>query len=265
MEPQTLKREILQRALTSLLDEAKVPMRQHLKVLQTLQKQLQENANGREEHKDTLKRHTETLKVYDQNNTEHIRQIKDWDKLVKQVLSRDWTGEKGDDGYTPIKGVDYVDGVDGKDADEDRILETILSKIPTPENGKNGRNGFDGEDGKVELKKVTKLIVKMLKDEQLLDLSHIKGAQKFIKDGVSYKIEELMHGGGGSSSSGLNYLALVTGMIDNSNTVFTFAKTPTIVVVNGASYINGFGVTITGTTATLDNAVGTGGSLYALG
>lgn len=68
-----------------------------------------------------------------------------------------------------------------------------------------------------------------------------------------------------ASGGGLAYLAVVSGTIDNSNKVFTFASTPTIVVVNGASYINGFGVTISGTTATLDNPVGTGGSIYALG
>lgn len=67
------------------------------------------------------------------------------------------------------------------------------------------------------------------------------------------------------TGGGLGYLALKTGAINNTNTTFTFASTPTIVVVNGASYINGSGVTISGTTATLDNPPGTGGSVYALG
>lgn len=67
------------------------------------------------------------------------------------------------------------------------------------------------------------------------------------------------------TGGGLGYLAKLTGTINNSNTIFTFASTPTIVFVNGAGYINGAGVTISGTTATLDNPVGTGGSLFALG
>lgn len=56
----------------------------------------------------------------------------------------------------------------------------------------------------------------------------------------------------------------VTGTVDDSNTSFTAATTPTIVIVNGASYIHGAGCTISGTSITLDNPVGTGGSIYAL-
>lgn len=155
------------------------------------------------------------------------------------------------------------DGKDGKDGISPRIEEIVaqvLPLIPTPQDGKDGVDATIDEDSIVD-----RLLAKIQKDKSL-DLSHIKGAQKFIKDGVSYKIEELMHGGGGSSGgSGLAYLPLVSGFIDNSNIVFTFAKTPTIVVVNGASYINGSGVTISGTTATLDNPAGSGGSVYALG
>lgn len=40
-------------------------------------------------------------------------------------------GEKGDDGYTPVKGKDYFDGQDGKDGLD----------------GKDGKNGADGKDG----------------------------------------------------------------------------------------------------------------------
>lgn len=66
------------------------------------------------------------------------------------------------------------------------------------------------------------------------------------------------------SGGGLGYLA-ATGTVDNSNTTFTFASTPTLVVVNGTSYRNGHGVTITGTSAVLDNAPGNGGDVYGLG
>lgn len=66
------------------------------------------------------------------------------------------------------------------------------------------------------------------------------------------------------SGGGLSVLA-ATGTVDNSNTVFTFVSAPTLVVVNGAIYQNGHGVTIATTTATLDNPVGTGGSIFGLG
>lgn len=68
-----------------------------------------------------------------------------------------------------------------------------------------------------------------------------------------------------SAAGGAFSILTATGTIDDSNKVFTFVSTPTIVIVNGASYINGAGVTIVGTTATLDNVVGTGGNLYGIG
>lgn len=67
-----------------------------------------------------------------------------------------------------------------------------------------------------------------------------------------------------SGSSGLGYLA-ATGTVDDSNTAFTFASEPTLVIINGASYRHGHGVTISGTSVTLDSPVGTGGDIYGLG
>lgn len=57
---------------------------------------------------------------------------------------------------------------------------------------------------------------------------------------------------------------VVTGAIDNSNTSFTAASAPNLVIVNGASYRDGHGCSITGTAITLDNPVGNGGDIYAL-
>lgn len=67
-----------------------------------------------------------------------------------------------------------------------------------------------------------------------------------------------------ASSSALTILT-ATGTIDNSNKVFTFVSTPTLVIVNGTAYRNGYGVTIVTTTATLEQPVGVGGDIYALG
>ena len=66
------------------------------------------------------------------------------------------------------------------------------------------------------------------------------------------------------SGTGLNYLA-ATGDVDDSNVTFTFVSEPTLVSVNGALYKDGGGVTIVGTTATLDAPAGTNGSVYGLG
>ena len=47
-------------------------------------------------------------------------------------------GEPGKDGYTPRKGIDYFDGVDGKDyvlteADKQEIVNLVLQALPNSE------------------------------------------------------------------------------------------------------------------------------------
>jgi len=68
-----------------------------------------------------------------------------------------------------------------------------------------------------------------------------------------------------SASGAAVSLLVATGAVNSSNTVFTFPSAPQIVVVNGAAYMNGAGITIVGTTATLDNPPGIGGSVYGIG
>jgi hypothetical protein len=68
--------------------------------------------------------------------------------------------------------------------------------------------------------------------------------------------------GGGS---GAFSVIAVSGTINDTNTSFTAASTPVLVVVNGNAYRHGAGVTISGTSITLDNPVGAGGDVYALG
>ena len=55
-----------------------------------------------------------------------------------------------------------------------------------------------------------------------------------------------------------------TGAINASNTSFTFSAEPTIVFVNGQGLLHGGGVTISGTSVTLDNAPGVGGSVWGI-
>ena len=52
--------------------------------------------------------------------------------------------------------------------------------------------------------------------------------------------------------------------VDNSNTDFDFVTKPKMIVVNGANYREGAGWSWSGTTATLDSPVGTGGDIYGL-
>lgn len=67
-----------------------------------------------------------------------------------------------------------------------------------------------------------------------------------------------------AGGTGVTTLLTVTGTIDDSNKSFTTTSTPVIVVVNGVSYRDGKGVSISGTNITLDNPIGTGGDIYAI-
>lgn len=188
---------------------------------------------------------------------------------------------------------------DGISPDENAISERVAARIRQP---KDGETPVLDEEAiakriskllpvqkplSVDHEAIAELAIDKIKKSKKLKTADIDGFENAETVMRNYAARGFLHGGGDTvtagtnvtittdasgkkvinsagSSGGLAYLA-ATGTIDNSNKVFTFASTPTIVVVNGASYINGFGVTISGTTATLDNPAGTGGSVYGLG
>lgn len=261
-----LKKELIARGFKSMMEDAQVPMRQHLAVVQALQKKMQEHSQDVEsyqavlkDYESLLKKHETQQQIRESQIQSHVGRIEELNNFSQELLANPPVdGIDGKDGKDGKKG---KDGRDAKDIDEEAIVSRIMAAVPgmLPE-------PVAGKDAELDEDALVETILTRLKTGKELDLTHIKGAQRFIKDGVSYKFEELMHGAGKTTSgSGLNYLALQSGAINNTNTTFTFASTPTIVVVNGASYINGSGVTISGITATLDNPPGNSGSVYALG
>lgn len=253
MEPDQLKRDILKEAFGEILDKAKVPARYHLKVVETLHAKMAEQSKERKAHEEQIARHESQLSIHDQHDKEHERQISEWDETSKHLTSIEHLkGDQGEPG---------MNGEDGISPNIEEIVQAVLPRLPSPKDGEPGTSGKDADEDKILDK-----LIKRLQKEKPLDISHIRNAQTFMKDGIKYKIEELMKGGGTTTGgSGLNYIALVSGSIDNTNTTFTFAKTPTIIVVNGSSYINGAGVTITGTTGVIASPAGVGGSVYAIG
>ena len=164
-------------------------------------------------------------------------------------------GEKGEPGYTPVKGKDYSDGktpVKGIDYDDGitpttETLLTLIEQLIPP--AKEGSPDTPEE-----------VVEKVNASEKLIAISKIAGLEEWIK-----RVSESRRGkfGGGGSGGGITILT-ATGTIDDSNTTFTFPSSPKIVSVNGTFYVDGSGVTITGTTAVLDNAAGVGGSVYGM-
>lgn len=147
----------------------------------------------------------------------------------------------GENGYTPIKGVDYFDGIPGKNGEDGKtpakkeLLNLIIPLIPKVKNGEDGKsvsvdeviNGIKSLKGK-EAEEFGKKLGAMI------DISFLRNAQTFMYNGKRYKIEELMHGGGSSSSTSSGY-QVPTGTVNGVNTVFVFTTEPNAIVVDGVS------------------------------
>lgn len=245
-------------ALAEALDKANVPMRQHLMVVKALQRRMEEHKKDMLKHGDMLDSYAATLEENNRQNEMHSKQIEDWNTTSQHLLKIDHLqGDPGESGYTPIKGVDYQDG---KDADEEailnRVLEMLPNFIPDPVPGKDAE--FD-EDA------LTARIISKIKKEKPFDMSHIKGAQSFVKDGVKYKFEELMHGGGGSSNS--TGTQVYNEIVFGSGTSWALAFTPLSgtlrLFANGQRLTPGTGndYTLSGTTITTVNSYSAGSLL----
>lgn len=247
----TLKHQILERGMKSLLDEAQVPMREHFKVLQVLHKRIQAHDESNKAHEKVLDGHKQLISQVEGNMTRHEghmeaheRQIAEWDQTATHLQSIEHLkGEPGEPGQP---------GMDGKTPDIDFIISSVLQQIPTPENGE------DGKDAEVDEDAIVQAVIKRLQKDKSLDLTHIKGAQKFIKDGVSYKIEELMHGGGGSKG-GTFAIQIPTGVVNGVNNTFVFVTAPSVIVLDNGNFMNKVSsdgtVNWTGTTTVVLNQV----------
>lgn len=113
---------------------------------------------------------------------------------------------KGQDGVTPVKGKDYFDGRHGETPTDEHLIDLIAPLIPKVE-----------AIAPVHTTKIVKealpltpslvaqivTIMRTLPEKDRLDISQIRNASSFMKDGIKYRVEELMHGGGGSTGSTL--------------------------------------------------------------
>lgn len=246
------KQEFLQEALKSAVKGTAVPALLLLKVIKHYH-----DAIGA--HKRDMTVNQAILRTQKKERETHSNQLFSYDREIRRLSTLPHIkGEKGDEGRA---------GRDGMDADEEQIARSVLARIPKPADGRHGidgQNGSDGKDAVFDEKAFMNKLLGRIKNEQLLDLTHVKGAQGFIKDGIKYRFEELMHGGGSKGSSGTQvYNEIVSG----SGTTFTLTNTPTVGTVviygNGQRLTPGAGndYTISGATITTINSFPAGAIL----
>lgn len=164
------------------------------------------------------------------------------------------------------------EGEPGKDADEQAVIAAVLAQLPV-------HDVYDDAELKAQIDEHAKALEDMRSEKSSRGAGWGAHPLNIYQSGT-IKAETARHinftGATVTQSpdgvttvavlggAGLSVLA-ATGTVDGSNVTFTFASTPTLVVVNGTSYRNGHGVTIVTTTATLDNPAGVGGDVYGLG
>lgn len=241
-------------------------------------------------------------KVMIENIKTHVRGASESDflKLKSQVFSEigmlssklESKSKQIDDKMAQLR-----DGLDGKDADEESVIMQVLARIKLPEYRAPMMDGPDEIRNKLEvlqgLDRLDKSAIKGIEqiEEKVQEISlrptgrlggakgiglYIGGAKKLLTaqqinliagSGIALTYAHA-NGRNDITISATGSVALtpiaMTGDIDDSNVSFTAASEPSIVIVNGASYRHGAGVTISGTSVTLDNPVGTGGDLYGL-
>lgn len=157
---------------------------------------------------------------------------------------------------------------DGKDADEEVIVDKVIQKIVIPEQ----------VSPKLYTADEVRDLLETLVGDNRLDVSAIRnlpeptstggrGSASTIKDapkdGLTYGRRNRSWVVISTTGSGMQILT-ATGDIDDTNKDFTFTSEPLIIVVNGATYRKGNGWSWDTLTATLDNVVGTNGEIYGL-
>lgn len=197
--------------------------------------------NARREAVQTTKSEVELMKTEIMAEMRRILEEKIGQEGITTITGKPGIkGEKGDKGDPGPRGADGLPGKDAQLGDIEKIITHHIKAIPKD---------------KLDINALAKDIARALES--------LKGADRLDYKALKNTPVSQENFGGIHRGGGTNILTTAS-TVDDSNTTFVFTSIPKIVVVNGASYINGAGVTITGTTVTLDNPPGVGGSVYAL-
>ena len=216
--------------------------------------------------------------IVKQVNAEHDRILQEVDSSTKQT-SQNVTKElklaldKVNSLYLDILSTRPKDGEPGQDADEDKIVEMVLAKLPTPKE-------LEPETGETIVDKINALNTE---PENQIDWIHIKnvpkqlfnkvvgGGVRLLSNLLDVSITNPTDGqvltydsttgrwgnedstGGGGSGGGILF-ETPTGAVNGANVTFTVLNTPVYIVSDGVQYFEGAGYSLAGLTVTMDYA-----------
>lgn len=245
-----VKRKTVESAIKRMMEDANVPMRQHLQVLKTLDQRIKAHDGDTKQAKQLVLRFLKHLKSSKDERDRHASQLGSYDAEVRRLHTlphikgdKGEKGEKGEPGIAPTL---------------EEIVSEVLRRLPIPKDGMEGRPGRDAE---INYGTIIDTVVDHIRRTKAIDISHIRNAETFMWNSKRYKVAELMHGGG-SSSGGFTQLT-ATGTVDGSNTAFTFTQKPTYIVSDGTWYIENAGWTWNASTLTATMSVAPQTGIFA--
>ncbi len=217
---------LLREGIATYMERSQVPRQIHLQTLRALSQRVEDHKQDLKKWSEAMGIHHDQITRYDQLFTEYQQELRDLQEFIKNIRIPE-DGNDADEERV-IRSVlaqlpPPKKGEPGKSADEARIIRSILTQLPPPEKGEPGK------DATFEEEELFNKFVGLLKDNRLLDATHIKGLQGWIKDGIKYQYEELMHGAGISGKQEKS-----TTVPDGIQTTFPFAHLPRVIVWNGA-------------------------------
>lgn len=262
MDKETVKlnRTLVEKSVNHILETANVPGKHFLKIARVLRATLLEHQADRTSFREMISGVATHFKQHKEDRTNHLAQLEELKKQHADILESHKAelervkemkkGEPGEPG-TP--------GDPGKDADHELIISTLVARdlLPKPEPGEPGKDAEFDEEA------LFKKFIALIQKNKLINATHVQGLQGWVKDGVKYRYDELMHGGGIASGS---IFLPISGTINAANTAFVFKRKPALVNVNGTFYreTKGWSWTASTQTVTLDNPVGQNGDIYAI-
>lgn len=210
------KQQIVKEVMEKMFSEHQVPGHIHLKVINELKRIIKEHETSTKASQERDEKYLKELGKFSRGFAEYEKEL---ERLKNTPQVKGAPGLPGKDGYTPKRGVDYFDGADGKNGKDGRdgesvdinmLVNMVLGKINVPEQ-------------KIDLEKLYKEFIERIHKDKSLKTSALGDMDTFLFNIRStgknkrYKVEEMMHGGGG----GVVYVSDLTSQCDGVTKIFT--------------------------------------------